>query len=135
MNACDPSANEQRRVLVVEDEMLVAMLLTDTLDELGYAVVGPCARLRDALEKVENETFDAALLDVNLNGENVYSLAETLKQRGIPFAFATGYAERDLPPPWNTALTIMKPFRRDDLSALLDSLFASQTPHPKRQER
>ena len=81
------------RVLLVEDEGLVALLIEDLLIDLGCEVVGSCGSIRAALEWLEQAATapDGALLDVNLGGELVYPVAEVLAARGIPFAFATGY--------------------------------------------
>ena len=75
------------RVLLVEDENLVAILLEDMLAELGHSVVGPVARLNKALEMAQREAIDLAILYVNINGEQVYPVAEALAARGIPFVF------------------------------------------------
>lgn len=79
------------RVLLVEDETLVAMNLEDALTELGCEVVGPAARLDAAAEMIGHERFDCALIDVDLRGRPAYPLAELLDQRGVPFCFVTGY--------------------------------------------
>ena len=88
------------RVLLVEDENLVALLLEDMLAELGHTVVGPVARLDKALETAQREAFDVAILDVNINGEDSYPIAEALAARGIPFVFSTGYGKKSLPAPY-----------------------------------
>lgn len=79
------------RVLVVEDEFLVALGLEDNLRSLGYTVVGPVSTLAAAMEAAAAEQVDAAILDVNLNGEPVYPAAAILADRGIPFLFCSGY--------------------------------------------
>ena len=99
-----------KRVLVVEDELLVALLVEDTLAEAGCIVVGPFARVRDALAAVQAETVDVALLDVNVAGERVFPVAYALEERGVPFLFLTGYGEAALPrdrPGWDAC---SKPF-------------------------
>src|SRR4051794_22900016 len=83
-----------RRVLVVEDEMIVAWLLQDMLADLGCAVVGPAARVSQALAMIDAEAIDAAVLDVNLNGQKSYPVADALAARGMPFVFSTGYGRR-----------------------------------------
>lgn len=115
----------KRSILVVEDEALIAMLLCDMLAELDCRVVGPLGRLEQAIEATRREEFDAAILDVNLNGEVVYPVAETLRDRGIPFAFATGYDGGDLRTPWNDwPYLVQKPFEWLDLARGLDRLLA-----------
>ena len=86
-----------RRVLVVEDEMIVAWLLQDMLADLGCAVVGPAARVAQALAMIDAEAIDAAVLDVNLNGQKSYPVADALAARGVPFVFSTGYETESLP--------------------------------------
>ena len=83
---------ESARVLVVEDESLVAMMLADMLSDLGCRVVGPFGARADALRAVnEGVALDLALLDVNLGGDSVYDIAEALKRRNVPYAFVSGY--------------------------------------------
>src|SRR5882672_10430883 len=87
------------RVLVVEDELMIRMLLEDMLGELGYTVAAAAANMNEALEAAKNADFDLAILDVNLNGEPVSPVADALVARGVPFVFATGYGEHGLPEP------------------------------------
>jgi CheY-like chemotaxis protein len=110
------------RVLLVEDENLVALLLEDMLAELGHTVVGPVARLDKALETVQLEAFDVAILDVNINGEESYPIAEALAARGIPFVFSTGYGKKSLPAPYSERPALQKPFQRHDLQKLFAEL-------------
>jgi CheY-like chemotaxis protein len=81
------------RVLIVEDEMMVAMLLEDMLAEIGYTPVGPAVRIEPALKLVEQGGFDIAILDVNLDGHDSYPIADALAARSIPFVFASGTAQ------------------------------------------
>lgn len=106
------------RVLLVEDENLVAILLEDMLAELGHSVVGPVARLKKALEMAKGDTVDLAILDVNINGEESYPIAEVLAARGIPFVFSTGYGTRNLPAQYRDRPTLSKPFQQQDLQRL-----------------
>lgn len=100
-----------RRVLVVEDESLVAMLLETILEDMGCTPVGPAANIDDALKMATGgEHLDAALLDVNVAGRQVFPVAEALKARGVPFVFSTGYGEGGLPDEWRGQTTIQKPF-------------------------
>ncbi|MEG0819120.1 MULTISPECIES: response regulator [unclassified Brevundimonas] len=104
-------ALQGRRVLVIEDESLVAMLLETILDDMGCAVVGPESNIDDGLLAVTTEgALDAALLDVNVAGREVFPVAEALKARGVPFVFSTGYGEAGLPEHWRGHPTIQKPF-------------------------
>jgi CheY-like chemotaxis protein len=108
-----------RRVLVVEDEWLVAMLLEDMLAELGHVVVGPVATLDDALTAVQQDGFDLALLDMNLNGQSATSVADRLADRGIPFACTTGYGRTDLDERFRGRPILHKPFGLKDLEAVI----------------
>ena len=101
-------------VLVVEDESLVAMLLETILDDMGCAVVGPESNIDDGLISATTEpSLDAALLDVNVAGREVFPVAVALKARGIPFVFSTGYGEGGLPDEWRGQTTLQKPFTED----------------------
>ena len=100
-----------RRVLVVEDESLVAMLLETILEDLGCQVVGPASTVEEAVELIEGEAgLDAALLDVNVGGRPVFPAAEALADKGVPFLFASGYGAAGLPDQWAGRPTIQKPF-------------------------
>jgi CheY-like chemotaxis protein len=109
------------RVLLVEDEGLVALMLEDLIEDLGCEVAGSLATVAAALAWIEaGGTADVALLDVNLNGEPVFPVAEALQARGVPFAFATGYgAEHDSR--FKDAPLLGKPIRQERLEALLKS--------------
>jgi CheY-like chemotaxis protein len=113
------------RVLLVEDEIMVALLLEEMLAELGHTVVGPVARLERALEMSQREPLDAAILDVNINGREVYPVAEALAARDIPFAFVTGYGGKGLCKLYCDRPTLQKPFRRRDLGELFAELCRS----------
>ncbi len=98
------------RVLVVEDEFLLACSLADDVESLGFVVVGPYADLPRAREAARTEPFDVALLDVNINGEMVFPLAEDLLARGVPFLLMTGYGVQDLPEKFRTLPRLTKPY-------------------------
>jgi CheY-like chemotaxis protein len=89
---------ESRRILVVEDDFLVATLLAEIFESVGWQVVGPVAHLATALEAAASEGFDAATLDVNLGGQTVYPVAEVLDTRRVPFVFVTACGREGLPP-------------------------------------
>src|SRR5471032_1295768 len=108
-----------RRVFVVEDEMLVAWLLEDMLAEIGCAVVGPAASVDQALAMIDAEAIDVAVLDVNLNGEMSYPIADALDARGIPFVFSTGYHKDGLLERYRTVPTLQKPFHLSELNDML----------------
>ncbi len=120
MNTTSPDATVRRyRVLVVEDEMLIGMLLEDMLVDLGHSVVAVVPRVNEALTAVQRDDFDLAILDVHLNGQAVFPVAEALITRGIPFVFATGYGERGLPDNYRNRPILQKPFAKDDLEKML----------------
>lgn len=112
------------RVLVVEDEPVVAMCLEDILDELGCVTVGPASRLSEGLSLAEGEALDAAILDINLAGERSNAIAEVLVARGIPFAFASGYGT--VPEGYGVPM-IEKPYRTADIGRALSALLG----HPQ----
>jgi CheY-like chemotaxis protein len=107
------------RVLVVEDEGPVALLVETMLEDLGCAVVLSAASIREALELVRRGGFDVALLDVNLAGEKVFPVADELRRLGVPFAFASGYGADGLRPDLKDVPIIQKPFQLGDLEAAL----------------
>jgi CheY-like chemotaxis protein len=108
--------NTAIRVLIVEDESLVAMLVEDMLVDAGFSVTQILSALPDALACVEAqpESFDVAILDVNLGGAPIFPLAEALAEAGKPFVFATGYGAGSLPPAWRGRPTLQKPFNAHD---------------------
>ncbi len=86
-----------KRVLVVEDEMMIRMLLEGMLDDLGHTVAGEAGAIDEAIALATQADFDVALLDVNLNGRPITPVVEILVKRGVPFVFASGYGERGVP--------------------------------------
>jgi CheY-like chemotaxis protein len=117
-----------RRVLVVENEMIVAWLLEDMLADLGCAVVGPAARVNQALAMIDAEAIDVAVLDINLNGQMSYSLADALAARGVPFVFSTGYDKDSLLDGYRTFPVLQKPFHRSELGDTLAKLLTPKEP-------
>ncbi len=107
------------RILIVEDEMLVALMLEDMLDDLGHQVIGPAMRLSQALELASTCEVDLAILDINLDGSKSFPVADVLSGRGVPFLFATGYGAAGLEVPYKDHLVISKPFAPHDLQAAL----------------
>ena len=116
------SSIEGLRVLVVEDEMMVSMLIEDMLSELGCQVVGPASRLDEAMALVEDGQLDCAVLDVNLGGQPIFPLADMLRQKGLPFAFATGYGDAGVRDVDRGTPVLQKPFREGDLARVLGEL-------------
>jgi DNA-binding response OmpR family regulator len=100
-----------RRILVVEDEMLIALMIEDCVQDCGGEIVGPAATLEKALKLAEEGNFDAAILDVTIRGGKVYPVAELLLERGVPFVFASGgYGDWALPADLRDRPRLMKPF-------------------------
>jgi len=104
-----------RRVMVAEDEALVALVLADQLTELGLFVVGPCSSVSEAKAVADKGDFEAAILDVNLGGELVYPVAELLSARGIPFVFVTGYGRESIDGRFADAPVLEKPVEMGSL--------------------
>jgi CheY-like chemotaxis protein len=111
-----------RRVLLVEDEIIVAWLLEDMLADLGCVVVGPAASVNQALAMIDTEAIDAAVLDVNLNGQMSYPIADALAAHGVPFVFSTGYHKDRLLERYRTLPALQKPFHLSELTDMLAML-------------
>ncbi len=109
---------EARRVLVVEDEALVAMMIQDFLIENGHAVIGPISRVSEALLAAKKGDFDAAVLDVNLGDGMAYSVAEILAERGVPFVFVTGYEADTIDGRFSGVPVLQKPIERQMLKKI-----------------
>lgn len=114
-----------RRVLVVEDEMIVAWLLEDMLADFGCTMVGPATRINQALAMINAEALDAAVLDVNLNGQQSYPLADALVTRGVPFVFSTGYGGRLLEG-YRDFPVLQKPYQSVEFRNALAKLLSSK---------
>ncbi|KQP06704.1 MAG: response regulator [Methylobacterium sp.] len=107
------------RVLVVEDEAAISMLLEDMLLDFGCTVVGPAARLSTALEMAQAENFEVAILDVNVAGEPIYPVAEAIVKRNLPIVFSTGYGGAGIREPFRDRPVVQKPFSQADLKRTL----------------
>lgn len=103
------------KVLVLEDNALVAMHIEEMLGEAGCEVVGTIGSVGGALEFIRSHAVDAAVLDVNLNGEKIFGVAEELMARNVPIVFSSGYGERYLPPKFDAAPHLSKPFEPETL--------------------
>jgi CheY-like chemotaxis protein len=122
MNA---SSEQQPRVLVVEDEYLIRMLLEDMLADLGYAVAAAVGSIAEARAHAADGDFNAAILDVNLEGQEIFPVADILAARSLPFVFVTGYGERSLPERYRDRPALQKPFQAEQLGSALDELLAT----------
>ncbi len=107
------------RILVVEDEFLIALDIAAVLEQAGLAVVGPAGTVGDALYAIAQEDVHGALLDAHLAGEPVGRVADALKARNIPFAFVSGYGREQLPAAHRNAALVKKPFTDRDLLAAI----------------
>jgi len=112
-----------KRVLVLDDEMLVAMMLEDMLIDLDYEVVGPYGTLEDGLQAAKSQTLDGAIIDLNL-GRGVFStpVAEALRERGVPFLLATGYGANEQTDALGHAGLLGKPFSTNDVQVALETM-------------
>ncbi|WP_216333680.1 response regulator [Rhizobium sp. X9] len=104
-----------RRILIVEDEVLVAMHLEDLLTEMGHQVIGPATRINDAMDLAREGDIDLAILDINVAGATSFPVADILRERGIPFAFATGYGTEGLVDGYRDVPALRKPYAHQDL--------------------
>jgi CheY-like chemotaxis protein len=107
------------RVLVVEDESLLALLLEDMLAELGCAVIGSASTVTEATDAAGQAAFDVAILDIKLGTEKSFPVAEVLAARGVPFVFATGYGDGQVDDRWRDRQVLQKPFAQDQLAEAL----------------
>ena len=111
-----------RKVLVVEDEFLVASLIQDMLETAGCIVAGPIPRVADALVAADRDTYDAAILDINVAGDRIDPVAAALSRRNVPFVFVTGYSTGALPKEYASRPRLCKPFRIAELLGTLSKL-------------
>jgi CheY-like chemotaxis protein len=115
------SAVTGKRILVVEDEMMIRMLLEGMLDDLGHTVAGEAGGIDEAMALARQAEFDVALLDVNLNGRPITPVVEVLIARGMPFVFASGYGERGVPEAYRGSPTLQKPFQVEALAEAIEA--------------
>ena len=118
------NGSSPRRVLVVEDDVMIRMLIEDMLTDLGFELVAEASKVHEALAAVKSTDIDVAILDVNLSGETTGPVAEALAARGTPFVFATGYGEHGLPEQFRDRPLLKKPFQIDGLKRMLDTALA-----------
>lgn len=114
------------RILVVDDEPLISMLVEGWLDELGYEVVGPTGSVEGGLKLIASGPVDAAILDVNLAGESSFSVAGALREKGVPFAFATGDSGVDATSGFKDTPLLHKPFDFEAVKSVIGKLLTPQ---------
>lgn len=103
---------EGRRILIVEDDYMIAQDVRRDLQDAGAIVVGPVPSVSKAMRLLDSEpALDAAVLDVNLGGEKSFPVAQALEEKAIPYLFATGYNSADIPNEWRRARIVMKPLK------------------------
>jgi DNA-binding response OmpR family regulator len=112
-----------RRILLVEDDVLIGMMLADMFDALGYPEPAQAASVEDALAIIGAESIDAALIDINLGDAKGWPVADALAARDIPFAFTSGGGDV-IPPVHANRNLVSKPFRLSEIAAVLDGFFA-----------
>jgi CheY-like chemotaxis protein len=110
------------RILVVEDEYLIRMLLEDMLTDLGYEIAGAVGTLAEASDIAATAEFDIAILDVNLDGKEIYPVADILASRDVPFVFVSGYGEGSLPELYRGRPALQKPFQAEHLKTTLEEM-------------
>ncbi|KLK91175.1 chemotaxis protein CheY [Microvirga vignae] len=115
------------RVLIVEDETMISMLIEDMVCDLGGHVVGPAAKFEQAMTLALQADFDLAVLDVNIDGLVVYPIADVLHYRGIPFIFMTGYDPSIVPQRYQRNCVLSKPFSHQTFSDALREVFANSS--------
>jgi DNA-binding response OmpR family regulator len=113
-----------RRVLIVEDEMLIALMLQDMLEDSGHVVEGIANSLSAGLDLARTAEIHLGILDINLNGEASFPIADMLRSRGIPFIFSTGYGSGRVPSSYVTVPQLVKPYQSDLLGAAIRAVFA-----------
>jgi len=114
-------------VLLVEDEVMIRMMVTDMLEELGHSVAGEAGEISQAIKLVQSTEFDLAILDVNLNSQMITPVAEMIKARKRPFIFATGYGAAGVPDGYGKQPTLPKPFTIEKLAEMIEELLKSPT--------
>lgn len=124
MVASEQDERTQRRILIVEDEPLIALMLADMLAELGFEVTASVTQVAEALKALAETEIDLALLDVNIGTQKIDPVADLLAARGTPFIFTTGYGNAGVPANFADRAILQKPFQIDELAAILRRVFA-----------
>ncbi len=114
------------RVLIIEDEALIVMLLEDMLSDLGAVAAGQASTVAEGVSLAARGDFDIAILDLNLGGMKVFPVAEALKSRGLPFVFASGYGASGVPAAFGSQPVVAKPYQIEDLAAALSKALSAK---------
>jgi CheY-like chemotaxis protein len=120
--------SKSRRILIVEDEMLIALNLEDMLVQLGHIVVAMATRTPEALKLAAESDIDLAILDLNLSGLSSLPVADVLRSRGIPFMFATGYGSNGLTESYLNEVVLGKPYGVSDLQNAINNVIFDYFP-------
>jgi CheY-like chemotaxis protein len=124
-NAPIPQQAGSSRLLLVEDELVVGLFMHELLEAIGYRATDPVGRLSDAMAMAAKERFGGAVLDMNLNGEIIYPLAELLTEQSVPFIFVTGYAPHSVDPRFTAVPILQKPVLQEDLADILQDILGT----------
>ena len=125
MGASEPEKATRPNILIVEDEPLIALMLTDMLADLGFEVAASVTQVAEALSLLENLKIDVALLDVNIGTQKIDPVADLLAARGTPFIFTTGYGNSGVPTNHSGRAILQKPFHIDELADILRSVLGT----------
>ena len=112
---------QRHSVFLVEDEVMIRMMVSEMLEELGYEVAAEAGDIDEAVRLVQCTEFDIAILDVNVNGRVISPVAEAVQLRNRPFVFATGYGVQGLPEKFRDRPTLQKPFQMETLARMIES--------------
>ncbi|MEO6313042.1 MAG: response regulator [Sphingomicrobium sp.] len=113
-----------KKILLVEDSPVVSDIAEEVLGELGCVVVGPAANLATGRELASEAEIDAAIVDVRIRGDKSFGICDLLDDRGVPFILTSGYADWPVPEKWENVPQLPKPYKLEDVEAVLKSLFA-----------
>ena len=122
-----PTRPPRGSVFLVEDEVMIRMMVSDMLEELGYTVAAEAGEIGEALRLAETTYFDLAILDVNVNGKVISPVAEAIQLRDIPFVFATGYGAQGVPEKFRNRPTLQKPFQIETLARTIEATLKGVT--------
>jgi DNA-binding NtrC family response regulator len=123
----ETTKTKKLRFLLIEDEALILLNLKSALKELGWEVSGTAAKIDAAMKVARTGSFDAAIIDINLDGAMTYPVADILRERAIPFAFTTGYGRTAIDNAYSDVPVLQKPFSHDQLKAVVSRLLQART--------
>ena len=115
-----------KRVLIVEDEALIRMMLVEMVEDLGYKVIGEAGRIDEGRSLAQTQEYDLAILDINLQGFNVQPVAEAVRSRGLPLLFLSGYGSKGAPIGFSGALVLEKPCTPDKLKRMIEAVLSNE---------